>query len=119
VSGRPAEVSHWIKSTRAGLIKFNPKIAAEDTYPHRFLDWWERENPAWRERQDGKLMLGGLGSWSSMWTMGPNGWVNIIAGLVALHSKANPDKWGYALQDIHWVLGQVLAAKRNNPYVMF
>lgn len=82
------------------------------TFATRWFKWWDAINPVWRDRRFGKFVLGGLGDWSVMYVKGKNGWLNIIAGLIAMRDVTDAERWEYALRDVHWVIGQVLAGFR-------
>ena len=112
--GRPIEIANWIQCARKGTIK----TLAKDAFKERWVSWWSRCNPAWRERgEDGHPVIGGTGDWSTMFIPGKNGFVNIIASLYALAETVDVETWARSVRDVRWVLGEVLTAQRNARYV--
>lgn len=78
-----------------------------------WLRWWSSINPTWRECKNDRLVAGGSGDWSAMWSAtGKNGMVNVIACLQALRDVTTHDKWAAEVADVRWAMEQVLAAKR-------
>ena len=108
------EIANWIQSARKGTIK----TLAKDAFRERWISWWSRCNPAWRERAaDGHPVIGGTGDWSMMFIPGKNGFVNIIASLYTLAETMDVDSWARSVRDVRWVLTEVLAARRATRYV--
>lgn len=70
-------------------------------------------NPSWRDCEDGRLVIGGDGSWDTMSHTGTNGWVNIIASIDALCRVADQSTISYAITDADWVLNQVLQVEKG------
>ncbi|KAF7790017.1 hypothetical protein EIP86_000965 [Pleurotus ostreatoroseus] len=100
---RPAEVSLWIKNARTGPVI----VTNAEKYAKQFKTWWNKINPAWRIREGEFLSRGGSGDWSSMAIGSTNGFLNIIAGLIALREATGVEDWGMMMRDILWVLQEV------------
>ena len=48
---------------------------------------------------------------------GTNGIVNVLAGLIGLKEVASEDTLLHYVQDVQWVIGELLAAKEACRYV--
>ena len=81
-------------------------------YQAQWDTWWDGINPDWRIRQDGKLVIGGEGDWSSMMIPGTCGFVLVIGGLYALRNTHTPEAWSAELLDVAWVIEQTLLQHR-------
>ncbi|KAF7799069.1 hypothetical protein EIP86_010299, partial [Pleurotus ostreatoroseus] len=97
---RPAEISLWIKNARSGPIV----ITNPEKYTKQYKSWWDKINPTWRVRNGENLTRGGDGDWSSMTIGSTNGFLNVIAGLVALRDTVGVEEWREAMEDVLWVL---------------
>lgn len=69
--------------------------------------WWNGINPEWREREDGRPIIGGSGDWAMMIKGGINGFLMVLSSLVGLKDVADIDDWRVALRDVEWVLQHV------------
>ncbi|KAI0083227.1 hypothetical protein BDY19DRAFT_900587, partial [Irpex rosettiformis] len=112
---RPKEISFWIKCGRRKRIEV--KHDKGQAYGEAWLHWWDLLNPTWRERRNGTLQIGGSGDWSSLLHPGINGFLSVIAGLLAYHDVAEADEWWTSAQDVAWVIEQVLQNQRSRRYV--
>ncbi len=81
--------------------------------------WWDSLNPAWRVRENGRLVTGvGNGSWDSLLYYGTNGFVNVIGSLTALLEVSTDEaEWARNLRDVRWVVGELLAVKTKQRCV--
>lgn len=113
-NGRPADISWWIKSARAERVVVKDPVK----FKQQWVQWWIKINPEWRTRNVGKLTIGGKGDWSPMWISGTNGFINVIAGLVALKEIYTVEEWAGEMRDIAWVIQQARAQKMGTLYVM-
>lgn len=91
----------------------------KDAYAQKYLNWWATLNPSWRKRVDGKVVGRGSGDWSSLYNPGPNGFLNVIAGLVALRQVVTTSEWAQVLGDVQWVVHEVLDAKKSAKYIAY
>ena len=80
-------------------------------YVCQWTDWYDKINPRWRVRENGKLVKGGQGDWSPMAISGSTGFVVVIAALVALRQVIGVPAWTEALQDLAWVIREVRTSK--------
>ena len=114
---RPAEISVWIQYAR------NRPISVDNaaSYVRKWWLWWSGINPSWRTRVDGRPQRGGSGDWSSLLKSGINGFLTVLASLVALRDAADEDGWRDAMEDVDWVLKELVIAASNvpPPYVLF
>ena len=106
MSNRPAEIAVWIRFARENPIAV--KNAAK--FSAVWWRWWDTMNPSWRARVNGRPQRGGTGDWSSMIKSGKNGFLTVLASLVALEQSAEDECWRAALEDVNWVLEEVRAA---------
>lgn len=51
----------------------------------------------------------GTGEWGALRKSGPNGFLTVIASLVTLEQVTDGNTWREALEDVKWVLEQVVA----------
>lgn len=82
-------------------------------YAENWQKWWDFLNPAWRERRDGRLVIGGTGDWSSVSKCGANGFLTVLESLHGLQPCVDEEIWAAALRDVRWVLEQILAFKKD------
>lgn len=84
-----------------------------EDYVQKWHTWWQNLNPTWRDCENGRLVLGGQGEWSTLSHTGTNGWINIIASIDALCRVADQPTIVYAITDAGWALNQVLQADKG------
>lgn len=106
---RPPAISLWIQNARETELE----IKDLNSYEEQWNRWWGNINPPWRTKVDGRFVIGGCGDWSNLFCPGKNGFLSVIQGLLGLRSVATASNWEAALQDVGWVVQQVLAAKRS------
>ena len=82
-----------------------------DVFKKKWHTWWNTINPEWRERRDGRPVIGGCGSWDRMFFPGPNGFLNILECLMALQAFDDEASWTQAVYDVRWVVQQVLLSR--------
>lgn len=89
-------------------------VSRED-YEDGWCTWWTRISPDWRTQQNGCLVLGGEGDWSSMFMSGKNGFATVIGSVVGLLQVASQSTIDYAVTDLQWTLEKVVEAKQRTP----
>ena len=62
-------------------------------------------------------MQGGTGDWSGFFKYGTNGYLTVLYAALALRDDPDSEQWAAALQDVSWVIHQVVAAARARRYV--
>ena len=60
---RPEQISIWNRNRRPLVANRQPCIKSLDAFISAFWKWWDGLNPSWRVRVDGRLEIGGTGSW--------------------------------------------------------
>ena len=112
-TARPTEIGAWINVARKGRVKANAA-----TYEQRWWSWWTRINPEWRKDDNGELTRGD-GDWSPFFKSGINAFLSLLASLLGLKDVTKLEAWERALEDVHYVLGEVLRAKEEAGYGFF
>lgn len=80
-------------------------------YADQWKTWWRTLNPDWRQEVGGRLSRSETqGDWACMLHVGSNGFVNILAGLIAYHGVSTDGEWKEAAEDVAWVLEQLVVA---------
>lgn len=108
VPGRPREVSLWIQNARSGNIVVTPE--RNDGFTKDFLAWWDKINPEWRAREDGRLVVDGSGTWDELFRPGKCGFLLVLECIRALYVTADIEVLTYALGDVDWALNECLLA---------
>lgn len=83
-------------------------------YAKQWKAWWSTLNPEWRKRPDGELVITVGDDWTCMLHVGSNGFVNILAGLIAYHDVSAEAEWNDAATDVAWVLQQLLSTANSH-----
>ena len=110
-TSRPAEIALWIQNARKAPINVDNAAA----FARKWWQWWDAMNPPWRTRVDGRPQRGGSGEWDCLLKSGPNGFLSVLASLVALQEAADISSWQEAMQDVSWVLQEVVLAATADP----
>jgi hypothetical protein len=121
IDKRPNEVGWWIARGR----KVTPKITLEKlpAFEQAWWAWWKGLQPTAREATavDGFLdathreLLDGEDGWACVRKHGQNGWYTVLATLVWWATTLGDDHsshagWVAAMEDVSWVLSQVLGS---------
>lgn len=107
---RPPGLNLWIKNARKKSIL---PLKFPDQFKTEFHAWWKLCNPPWREcDNEGYLIMGASGDWSSMFVPGTNGFCMVIAGLVGLLEVEDAGEWAFVFDDVLWVVQQLITAKK-------
>ncbi|KAJ7895676.1 hypothetical protein B0H13DRAFT_2338752 [Mycena leptocephala] len=113
--GRPVQVHNWIKGGRAKTKKI-PAIKNIQKYADEWGKWWDRLQPAWRERdRDGRWRTGGdtsygpANEWDALDCPGVNGCLSLVASLYFWGACTDQpplikERWDSAVQDVTWML---------------
>ncbi|KAI0341000.1 hypothetical protein BDW22DRAFT_1346726 [Trametopsis cervina] len=105
---RPREISIWIQNARRNGVVIKPE--RHNGFRNEWLAWWDSLNPDWRERQAGRLVIGGAGDWSELFRPGKCGFLLILESLLGLQVAAPVEDLIASINDVDWVLIQVLTA---------
>jgi hypothetical protein len=106
--GRPREILIWIQNARRNSVVIKPDRYGG--YTKDWFVWWERLNPAWRARENGRLRIDSAGDWSSMFRPGKCGFILVLECLHGLQEVAPVEDLVNSVKDVDWVLTGVLAA---------
>ena len=105
----------WIQNARKARVV----VTDSAKYSTAYRAWWDKLNPSWRTRRDGQLVIEGSGDWATMAVPGTNGFVNVIAGLVALRKTVELQVWTDYVRDVQWVVHEVLQFQQASKCVTF
>ncbi|EKM51326.1 uncharacterized protein PHACADRAFT_32305 [Phanerochaete carnosa HHB-10118-sp] len=94
-TSQPPEIQHWIWYARAD------HIVPTDTARYAAKFWQYH------------LVQGGQGDWSPLFKHSNNGFLTVLYAAIALCDSSESNDWSAALQNILWVLKQVIAAKQQ------
>ena len=87
------------------------KSNEESKYAEQWKTWWRSLNPDWRQGDGGRLLSPVVqGDWTCMLHAGSNGFVNVLAGLIAYHEVSTEEEWKEAAVDVASVLEQLVIA---------
>jgi hypothetical protein len=113
---RPEQISIWNRNRRPLVANRQPCIKSLDTFISAFWKWWDGLNPSWPVRVDGRLEIGGTGSWETLHKPGQNGFLSVLQALSwwqGMLGVEGTDDWDSAVEDVAWVLKQVLNSQMN------
>ena len=110
---RPAEVEWWIGRAR----KSQPVIEDVPKFAESFWAWWKGLQPMWRDVSQTSGILTsvhqqGDGDWVELQKPGQNGFLTVMSllcwwGQVSC-TEAEMVEWRAAIEDVDWVLAQIL-----------
>ncbi|KAF9515396.1 hypothetical protein BS47DRAFT_1277967, partial [Hydnum rufescens UP504] len=110
----PPAVQAWIKSARGERERAPklPEIGPLPAYSKSWLDWWSMAQPNWHKRdEDGRLIMGGSGSWSVLKVGGINSIISFVMSLgwwghklTSSNDSPASDAWHAEITDMTWVL---------------
>jgi hypothetical protein len=83
-----------------------------------FWKWWDEINPPWHIRVNSHPRIGGTGPWDDLHKPGQNGFLSVLQVLCwwqGLLGVEGSEEWNSAVQDVLWVLTEVLNSK-SIPY---
>ncbi|KAJ3819097.1 hypothetical protein F5880DRAFT_1490255 [Lentinula raphanica] len=118
-TGRPSAVSWWFRN-RKTVSRVPPDDLFGDVaeFSAQWWVWWCIINPTWRERNTltGRLVINESddGDWSSLIRPGQCGILCILLCLSWWHEHlpAPSQDWNLALQDVSWVIGELIQASK-------
>jgi hypothetical protein len=113
---RPEQISIWNRNRCPVVANRQPVIKSLDAFIGAFWKWWDGLNPSWRIRVDGRLKIGGAGSWETLHKPGQNGFLSVLQTLSwwrGMLGVEGTDDWNSAVEDVAWVLKQVLNSQMN------
>lgn len=97
-------------------------LGEADDFAEQWWTWWSALNPEWRERDTytGRIIVGGNGdgdeSWGDFHRPGQCGMLTILSCLLwwsgKILSEEQRKPWTAALEDVNWVLKQLLEDKK-------
>jgi hypothetical protein len=110
---RPEQIAIWNQNRRPLAPNRQPSIKDPQAFINAFWKWWDAINPSWRVREDGRLRIGGSGCWSSLCKPGQNGFLSVLQVLkwwreLLDTASLSVQEWEAALEDVVWVLHEVL-----------
>lgn len=113
---RPEQIAIWIQNRHC--LPSHRQIIIKDLgiFVAAFWKWWDAINPPWRIRVDGRLKVGGAGSWASLHKPGQNGFLSVLQCLSWWRGllDAGAEDWDSAVEDVVWVLKEVLNSLINS-----
>jgi hypothetical protein len=108
--GRPRAVAWWIQRARKGT----PPITGVEEFAEQWHEWWRVLNPEWRVGDKGKMCWEGGSDWGVLKVSGVNGLLSVLMCLRwwkgALTAGAGDSGWRDAVDDVTWVLQQLMDA---------
>ncbi|KAI0688274.1 hypothetical protein BC835DRAFT_1206029, partial [Cytidiella melzeri] len=75
-AGRPYAINLWIQNARRNGVVIKPDGHAQ--FQKEWFAWWDCVNPEWRQRDSGRLVIGGVGDWSAMFKPGKCGFLLVL-----------------------------------------
>jgi hypothetical protein len=114
---RPEQITVWNQNRRPLASSRQPVIIDLQVFITAFWKWWDALNPPWRLRVDGHLKIGSAGPWDSLYKPGQNGFLSVLQSLSwwrGLLGVDSAEEWSSALEDVTWVLGEVLNSLPNS-----
>ena len=113
----PEQIAAWNQNRRPLATNRQPAINDLQVFIAAFQKWWDAINPPWCLRVDGRLKIGGVGPWESLHKPGQNGFLSVLQILSWWRGslgKEGTEDWNSAVEDVAWVLGQVLHSQTNS-----
>jgi hypothetical protein len=113
---RPEQIAVWNQNRRPHAANRQPIIKNLEAFVAAFWKWWDAINPPWRIRINGRLTIGGAGPWVSLHKPGQNGFLSVLQVLSwwrGLLGVEETDDWNSAVEDVAWVLKEVLHSVLN------
>jgi len=104
---RPPVISRWIQHARKSYQPTSHELAG---FEGDFWRWWNHIQPSWRsvDRKSTPRVI--EGSWGNLDRHGVNGLYSVIGALYLWRSAGEESiaSWTYAVEDVCWVLSQLL-----------
>lgn len=117
-TGRPAAVKLWVQNAHKNKIVI--PLESRGRFIADWFSWWDHINPDWRQRDPKyeRLVIGGTGPWDSMFKPGKCGFLLVIECLVGMHEVACDEDFTDSIQDVGWVMNEILQSLRSRYVVL-
>lgn len=105
---RPRAIAGWIQHTRKN---YKPDLSVMLKFEVDIWRWWNHLQPSWRIVDSKSTPRTVEGGWAVIDKHGANGLYSVMGALYLWHSfreKGSLDSWASAVDDVHWVLSQLL-----------